>query len=96
LREGDEERKMNLQELATNAEINHWPPHLGVNSDAEKIEYMAAQLREAAHLEAHVEELSRQLQTLEEENSFLRSDNDGLRDTAKKVSELVARHVPSE
>lgn len=87
---------MNLQELANNAEMNHWPPHLGVNSDAEKIAYMAARVREVADLEAQVEELSRQLETLEEENGFLRSDNEDLKDTAKKVAELVARHVPGE
>jgi phage shock protein A len=37
-----------LRELATNAELNHWPAHLGVTTDAEKVEYLAARLREVA------------------------------------------------
>ncbi len=37
-----------LQELATNAELNHWPPHLGVRTDAEKIELLARQLAQSA------------------------------------------------
>ena len=37
-----------LQQLATNAQLNHWPPHLGVTTDAEKVEYLAQWLREAA------------------------------------------------
>lgn len=36
------------RELALNARLNHWPPHLGVKSDAEKIEYLATKLDEAA------------------------------------------------
>ena len=36
-----------LKELATNARLNHWPPHLGVTTDAEKIEYLAKSLEEA-------------------------------------------------
>lgn len=35
-----------LRELATNATLNHWPPHLGVTTDAEKIQYLADRLRE--------------------------------------------------
>lgn len=41
-----------LQQLATNAELNHWPPHLGVTAEAGKIEYLAQRLREVAEREA--------------------------------------------
>ena len=37
-----------LRELATNALVGHWPPHLGVKTDQEKIEYLARQLDQAA------------------------------------------------
>lgn len=37
-----------LRELATNALIGHWPPHLGVNTDAERIEFLARKLESAA------------------------------------------------
>jgi hypothetical protein len=36
-----------LRELATNAQLDHWPPHLGVTTDAEKIAYLAECLGEA-------------------------------------------------
>lgn len=36
-----------LRELATNATLNHWPPHLGVVTEADKIQYLADRLREA-------------------------------------------------
>lgn len=39
---------MDAQELATNALVNHWPAHLGVKTDAEKIEYLARALEKAA------------------------------------------------
>ena len=46
-----------LQQLATNAELNHWPPHLGVTTDAKKVEYLAQRLREAAEMVTTNDEL---------------------------------------
>lgn len=60
-----------LQQLATNARINHWPPHLGVTTDAEKIEYLAQRLEEAANAETRADELADQLKTAQEENDML-------------------------
>ena len=37
-----------LQELATNARMDHWPAHLGVKTEQEKIEYLASVLEKAA------------------------------------------------
>lgn len=37
-----------LIDLALNVRLDHWPPHLGVKTDAEKIEYLATALDEAA------------------------------------------------
>lgn len=37
-----------LRELATNALTGHWPAHLGVNTDQEKIEHLARAIEKAA------------------------------------------------
>lgn len=37
-----------LRELATNALTGHWPKHLGVSTDAERIEFLARKLEAAA------------------------------------------------
>lgn len=47
-----------LRELATNATLNHWPPHLGVVSDADKIQYLAERLGEAVDYGMAQEELA--------------------------------------
>lgn len=39
---------MTPHELATNALVNHWPAHLGVKTDQEKIEYLARVLEKVA------------------------------------------------
>lgn len=52
---------MNPQELidlALNARLDHWPPHLGVKTDAEKVEYLANKLDEAATEIANYEALT--------------------------------------
>lgn len=60
-----------LQQLATNTRLNHWPPHLGVTTDTEKIEYLAQRLEEAADAETRADELADQLKTAQEENDML-------------------------
>ena len=47
-----------LNQLALNAELNHWPPHLGVTTEVEKAGYLAQQLREAA---SRIDDLESQL-----------------------------------
>lgn len=44
-----------LQELALNARLNHRPPHLGVRTDAEKIEYLAQALSSVDDYESQIE-----------------------------------------
>lgn len=51
-----------LRELATNAQLDHWPPHLGVRTEAEKIEYLAWHLEETAN---RAEDLESQMLTFE-------------------------------
>ena len=60
---------MDLHELATNAELDHWPSYLGVKTDAEKIAYLAGRLREATGAETRADELADQLETEQEESS---------------------------
>jgi len=79
----------NLHELATNAELNHWPPHLGVTTDAEKIAYLAEALRQSeeqqvndgeirAEIQNEIDKLRDVAQDLEERLDSLRDDLDAL------------------
>lgn len=63
-----------LQQLALNAELNYWPAHLGVTTDAEKIEYLARQLREAAKMTTTNEELINEINDLREKIGEMESD----------------------
>lgn len=72
---------MDLQELATNARLNHWPPHLGVKTDAEKIEYLAQRLQEAGDAETRAAELA-------DENGALREERD---DYERKADDLQGK-----
>jgi predicted nuclease with TOPRIM domain len=81
-----------LHELATNAELDHWPPHLGVTTDAEKIAYLAERLREAGDAEVRADELSDQLvdaqgEIAEREQTIevLRAENFDLNETIKQL-----------
>lgn len=56
-----------LRELATNATLNHWPPHLGVRTEGDKIQYLADRLREAGDAEDRSNELADQLEAVREE-----------------------------
>lgn len=55
--------------LALNARLGHWPPHLGLNTDAQRIEYLATRLDEAATQIVNAE-------TLQDENAALREERD--------------------
>lgn len=67
-----------LRELATNAQLDHWPPHLGVRTEAEKIEYLAQRLSENADAEERADDLASQLETAQEENSAIEFENKDL------------------
>jgi len=85
---------MDLQELATNAQLNHWPPHLGVKTDVEKITYLAERLQEAADAETRVDELLDQLETAQEESREyerqLEAANAEISDLNAAIKELKA------
>lgn len=78
-----------LRELATNAALDHWPPHLGVVSETDKIQYLADRLREVSDMATDNEGLVTEINLLrgkisEIEDSFeekiqgLRDDVDNL------------------
>lgn len=79
-----------LQQLATNARLNHWPPHLGVTTDAGKIEYLAQRLEEAADAETRADGLADELETAREENSGLETENDELKAEVKTLKSDIA------
>jgi peptidoglycan hydrolase CwlO-like protein len=85
---------MDLHELATNAELNHWPPHLGVTTDTEKIAYLAERLRGAGDAETRVDELTDQVERLETANDSLEDDIVDLKaeivDLKETIKELKA------
>lgn len=79
-----------LKELATNAELNHWPPHLGVKTDAEKVEYLAQRLREAADIHSwELEAAERRADSIEGENIDLSNKIDHLEDENEKLKDQV-------
>lgn len=79
-----------LHELATNATSDHWPPHLGVRTDAEKIQYLADRLREATAYSDTIEDLNDQVGALQEENDDLQSRLDRANDIITKVRNAIA------
>lgn len=74
-----------LYELATNTRLNHWPPHLGVTTDAEKIEYLAQRLEEVA------DSWSAELEAAEQREESLNDDNIDLSNKADALKEQVEK-----
>ncbi len=81
-----------LLTLATNAEQNYWPPHLGVTTDAEKIDYLARHLREAGDAESRADDLADQLEAalndrggIDDENADLKNQVEDLQDEIKSL-----------
>jgi uncharacterized coiled-coil DUF342 family protein len=68
-----------LQELAINALLNHWPPHLGVRTDAEKIAYLAETLRQSEGQQVNDSEICTEMQ----------NEIDRLRDKAQDLEDQV-------
>lgn len=84
-----------LRQLATNATLNHWPPHLGVVSDADKIQYLADRLREAGDAEDRADGLADQLETAQEQSDEyerqLEAANAEIHDLNEIIKELRAK-----
>jgi peptidoglycan hydrolase CwlO-like protein len=81
-----------LNELATNALLDHWPPHLGVQIEAEKVEYLANAIQFVIAKDVEVEALEDQIKALDEEAVYLQNklDNrdDQIAQLETKIEEL--------
>jgi peptidoglycan hydrolase CwlO-like protein len=82
-----------LQELATNALLDHWPPHLGVGTDAEKIAYLAAALQRSEEQQVNDSEIRTEMQNeidrLRDKAQDLEDQVDGLRDDLDALEEKL-------
>lgn len=79
-----------LRQVARDAQVGHWAPHLGLTSDAERIRYLAERLESALEFEAHADDLQDQLTTAQEEIDMLESERDNLKDRLKRIRQMVA------
>lgn len=79
-----------LRQLATDAQLDHWPPHLGVRTDADKVQYLADRLREVADTEIRNQQLLDDIKTAQDRIDWLESDNDELKDKLKKIQEIAS------
>lgn len=79
------------RELALNARLNHWPAHLGIRTDAQKIEHLATALDEAATCIDVNEADSERLLNLEAKVESLQEERDGLIDELNKLKEKLPK-----
>ena len=75
-----------LTELALNARLNHWPPHLGVKTDAEKIGYMASALEDAATTRLNFQDLEDEKNNLLDDVQRLENEVEDLNDRVKELA----------
>jgi len=85
-----------ITNLVLNARMNHWPLHLGVTTDAEKIEHLATKLDEAATELARLEKVDDENASLIEERDLYASEAEDLRATLKDIQDLTTRHVQNK
>lgn len=85
-----------LRELATNATLNHWPPHLGVVSDADKIQYLADALRSVDDYEAQIEAITAERDSLAEQVTQLEDRLYDQKDRVDKIDALRDKVVEAE
>jgi hypothetical protein len=78
-----------LQELAINARLDHWPPHLGVRTEGEKVEYLAERLREASREVINADALADENTALQEEVAEWQRKAEQAEDKLNKVRDLV-------
>lgn len=73
-----------LRELATNALTGFWPKHLGVNTDAERIEFLARKLERVADDIDQNEDFEDRALAAEEENAALKDEIEDLKKEGEK------------
>lgn len=84
-------------DLASAATTGHWPPHLLAPFD-DKVQVLGEALKETVSQIWHFEGEMDEKATLEEENAFLKSDLESLREKAEAPSErqVLAREVAGD
>lgn len=83
-----------LRELATNALTGHWPPHLGVTTDAEKIEYLARALDSVAGKTEEVEaEMQLEIDRLEAASVDTANDITRLESKLERIAAIANDEV---
>ena len=85
-----------LHELASNARLNHWPPHLGVTTDAEKIEYLAKALESIDDYEAQIEEVTTERDSLADQVTQLENKLYDQEDLVDKIDSFMDKVVEAE
>lgn len=79
-----------LQELVINARLDHWPPHLGVRTEAEKVEYLAQQISEMVNTgDAEIAYLENRVELLEEQSTEFLTRIDKKDDQIEKLETKV-------
>jgi peptidoglycan hydrolase CwlO-like protein len=82
-----------LNELATNALLDHWPPHLGVRTEAEKVAYLAEALRQSEEQQVSNNEIRAEMQNeidrLRDKLQDLESSLDDVRDDLEKLEDKM-------
>lgn len=81
-----------LRQLATNATLDHWPPHLGVQTEADKIQYLADRLREAGDAEDRADVLASELESSQEEARLVESENIDLKAEIETLRSDIKRY----
>jgi peptidoglycan hydrolase CwlO-like protein len=78
-----------LNELATNARLGHWPLHLGVRTEAEKVECLANAIQFVTAKDIEVEALEDQIEALGEEAVDLQNKIDSRDDQIEKLETKI-------
>lgn len=69
--------------IARDAQINHWPPHLGLNTDAKRVYWLAQQLEESAQIQLDSDDEYEVNTRLEEEIIDLKQEIEELKAKVK-------------
>jgi peptidoglycan hydrolase CwlO-like protein len=80
-----------LNELATNALLDHWPPYMGVRTEAEKVEYLVNALSEVEVKSEQIEALENQIEALGKEAVDLENKLAARDITVKQLEDEIGR-----
>lgn len=81
-----------LEDLSSAARFGYWAPHL-LAPDEDKVFKLGEALRQAVQRILELEGVVDMNKALEEENDYLKTDVEDLKDTLKRIREMTDRHV---